>query len=145
MKYARINLKHTDYLVMAENWRIFPKEEIQPEVLNEIYKKYCAHKSFHSVMPIFDSEYLDQTNDVIGYYDRDQLVAFSLIKKYDNKNAECVQFAWDYHTPQLGLGIASLKNECALYRDQGYQYLYLGGADEYKKKIQGFEMLGPLK
>ena len=64
-------------------------------------------------MPIFDSEYED--NEVIGYYDGDILVAFSLIARYDRENAEAVQFAWDYVTPKLSLGRVSLENECAFY------------------------------
>jgi hypothetical protein len=95
-------------------------------------------------MPIFDSEYTDMSNDIIGYYDQDNLVAFSIVRKYDQDNVEALQFAWNYHNPKLRLGIKSLEHECALYKKLGYQYLYLGGADEYKSKIAGFEILGPV-
>lgn len=95
-------------------------------------------------MPIFASEYTDPGNELIGYMHEGQLVAFSLIKIFDRENAECVQFAWDYANPKLRLGINSLKHECAWYKQCGYQYLYLGGADEYKKQFDGFEILGPL-
>ena len=94
-------------------------------------------------MPIFDSEYTDAKNDIIGYYNNDKLIAFSLIKRYSTTEAECIQFAWDYADPKLTLGIVSLKNECAIYKRLGFCYLYLGGADEYKKQIDGFEILGP--
>ena len=95
-------------------------------------------------MPIFASEYTDHSNDVIGYYDYyDNLIAFSLIRRYDSINAECIQFAWDYAQPKLRLGIESLKHECAIYKDRGFRYLYLGEADEYKSEIQGFETMGP--
>lgn len=95
-------------------------------------------------MPIFSSEYTDPKNDIIGYFDQGALVAFSLIRRYDTLNVEAIQFAWTYHNPKLRLGMQSLKQECAIYKDQGFQYLYLGGADEYKKEIKGFEMLGLL-
>jgi len=95
-------------------------------------------------MPIFDREYQDPGNDIIGYFDQDQLVAFSIIRKYDQDNVEAVQFAWTYHNPKQRLGIESLKHESALYKKLGYKYLYLGGADEYKSKIDGFEVLGEL-
>jgi arginyl-tRNA--protein-N-Asp/Glu arginylyltransferase len=95
-------------------------------------------------MPIFNSEFTDPKNDVIGYYDNQQLVAFSLLRRFDNENVEAVQFAWNYNNPNLSLGINSLKSECAIYKELGFKYLYLGGADEYKKKIDGFELLGPL-
>ena len=95
-------------------------------------------------MPIFDSRYLDRNTDVIGYYDQDQLVAFSLIVRYDDHNAMCDQFAWTYHDPQQRLGIESLMTECAIYRDRGFRYLYLDQAHTYKKEIEGFEILGPI-
>ena len=95
-------------------------------------------------MPIFDSQYADSAIDILGYYDTsNKLIAFSLIRKYDQRNVECLQFAWDYADPSLRLGIATMKHECALYKSLGYQYLYLGGADDYKKEIDGFELLGP--
>ena len=65
------------------------------------------------------------------------------MRRYDLRNVESVQFAWNYKEPKLRLGIESLKTECAIYRDRGFQYLYLDYAHEYKKNIQGFEILGP--
>ena len=91
-------------------------------------------------MPIFDNEYMD--NDLIGYYHNNELIAFSLIKIHDNENVEAIQFAWNYKNPELHLGIASLRHECAIYKEQGYKYFYLGYADEYKKQMDGFEILG---
>ena len=55
-----------------------------------------------------------------------------------------MQFAWDYANPKLRLGIESLKNECAVYKARGFNYLYLGLADEYKSQLDGFELLGRL-
>jgi hypothetical protein len=141
MLYARINLTGTNYqkLDCQKILDLLPVPELQG-----IYKKYCDHKHFKSVMPIFDSEFTDPKNDVIGYYDRDKLIAFSLMRRYDADNVEAIQFAWDYANPKLRLGIESLKSECALYKEQGFKYLYLGGADEYKRDIDCFELLGPL-
>ena len=96
-------------------------------------------------MPIFDSRYTDPMTDVLGYYDNDKLVAFSLIRRYDDKNALCDQFAWNYHNPKLRLGIETMKTECAIYRERGFQYLYLEQAHLYKSEIAGFEILGPLE
>jgi hypothetical protein len=95
-------------------------------------------------MPIFDIQYTDEHTDVIGYYDNNKLVAFSLVRTYDQDSAESLQFAWDYADPKLRLGIESLKNECALYKQRGFSYLYLGQADKYKSQIDGFEILGKL-
>lgn len=141
MLYARIDLINTNYQVL-EHSRMLTDPDV--DQLQNIYRTYCQHKRFRSVMPIFQSEFTDPKNDVIGYYDDGCLVAFSLIRRYDTKNVEAIQFAWDYAKPKLRLGIESLKSECALYKDLGYRYLYLGEADEYKSKIDSFELLGPL-
>jgi hypothetical protein len=141
MPYARIDLLKTTY-TRLDNFAFLPNPDIQQ--LNDIYRTYCRYKKFPSVMPIFDSEYLDPDNDVLGYFDNNQLVAFSLIKKFDNQNIEAVQFAWTYHNPKLRLGIRSLESECAVYKDLGYRYLYLDEANEYKSKFSGFEILGPI-
>ena len=138
--YSRINLQKTNYTLL-DNAVILTNPD--PIKLEKIYNEYCVYKQFESVMPIFLEEYTDPKNDVIGYYDRGCLVAFSLIRKYNSKNAEAIQFAWNYETPSLRLGIASLRHECALYKSLGFDYYYLGETLEYKKKINGFEILPP--
>lgn len=111
--------------------------------LKAIYRQYCIYKQFESVMPLFDGMIFDKYTDVICYYPDSKLSAFSLVKRYDRENAEALQFAWDYQNPDLRLGVESLKHECAYYKSQGYKYLYLGLADEYKSQIDGYEILGP--
>lgn len=140
MLYARVDLSKTNYTELS-NYQFIDNPNI--EKLDKLYSKYCKYKKFRSVMPIFPSEYTDPNSDIIGYYDKDKLVAFSLIKRYSDTEAECIQFAWNYSNPNLRLGLKSLKNECAIYKRLGFRYLYLGGADEYKKSIDGFEILGP--
>ncbi len=139
--YGRIDLSKTFYKKL-DSYKFLNPAPI--EELQQLYKQYCDYKKFKSVMPIFNSEFTDVKNDVIGYYENDKLVAFSLLRRYDAENVEAIQFAWDYQTPSLRLGIESLKSECAVYKELGFRYLYLGGADEYKKKIDGFEILGLL-
>lgn len=142
MRYARIDLTKTNYkMIDTVKWVVIRSPN--KDNLNRIYTEYCKYKKFKSVMPIFESEYSDTKNDIMGYYLNDRLVAFSLIRKYDTENVEAIQFAWDYKNPELQLGIESLKHECAFYKEAGYKYYYLGGADEYKKQFDGFEMLGP--
>lgn len=142
MIYARINLELTNYNKSKLNWEYLRNPDV--DQLNSIYRQYCMYKKFTSVMPIFASEYIDAKNDVIGYFDNNKLIAFSLLRRFDNHNVEAIQFAWTYHRPRLRLGIESLKHECAIYKDLGYSFLYLGEADEYKREIAGFEILGPL-
>lgn len=141
-QFARINLAKTNYESTVK-WEYLTEPNIAQ--LNSIYRDYCLYKRFASVMPIFDSRYTDPGTDVIGYYDGDQLAAFSLIKRYDDRNALCDQFAWNYRNPRLRLGIETLKTECAIYKARGFEYLYLEQAHLYKQEIDGFELLGPLE
>ena len=140
MKFCRINLKETNYNIL-QNWQYIRNPDV--DQLNSIYQQYCQYKRFDSVMPIFPSVYWNLHNEILGYIDNEEIVAFSLIKLLDDKNAECMQFAWNYANPSLRLGIASLENECALYKSRDFDYLYLGEPASYKQKFDGFEMLGP--
>lgn len=142
MSYARIDLSKTNYQTNLYFELVkFPNiNELQG-----IYQSYCRYKKFKSVMPIFMSEFTHKDNDVLIYKVNGKTVAFSLLRRYDTANVEAIQFAWDYADPSLRLGIESLKNECAYYKNLGYKYLYLGEADGYKSEIDGFEILGPAK
>jgi hypothetical protein len=141
-QHARINLEKTHYKPTVD-WYYITDPDIA--VLNNIYRTYCIYKHFGSVMPIFDSQYLDPDTDLIGYRDQGRLVAWSMIKRYDSHNALCAQFAWTYHNPKTRLGIESLKTECAIYRERGFHYLYLDQAHLYKQGFDGFELLGPME
>jgi hypothetical protein len=110
---------------------------------NRIYNEYCSYKNFDSVMPIFNSQYTDPNIEMICYYDKKMFVAWDMIKLHDSYNAEAIQFAWDYKNPELKLGIESLKNACAIYKERGFKYLYLGQVAKYKQ-IDGYEELGKL-
>lgn len=142
MKYCRINLSKTNYQPL-DKFIMF----ISPPVgqLQSIYRDYCRYKQFDSVMPIFDSQFDDVKNDVFGYLDQtDTIVAFSMVRRHDDFNAESLQFAWNYQDSALRLGIRSLEHECAVYKSWGYRYLYLGEAAEYKSQFDGYEILGRL-
>ena len=141
-QFARIDLSKTNYSIDVE-WMYITRPDIS--ALNAIYRDYCVYKKFSSVMPIFNSRYTDPMTDVIGYYDHARLVAFSLIRRYDEHNALCDQFAWTYHNPKLRMGIETMKTECAIYKARGFRYLYLEQAHLYKSEIDGFEILGPLE
>ncbi|CAB4138049.1 hypothetical protein UFOVP328_242 [uncultured Caudovirales phage] len=141
-QFARICLPATTYQPTVD-WKFLTDPNVP--ALRDIYKTYCAYKKFASVMPLFDSQFFDTNTDVIGYYDQKQLVAFSLMKRYDNKNVLASQFAWTYHNPKTRLGVESLKTECAIYREQGFEYLYLDQAHLYKQGLEGFEILGTLQ
>jgi hypothetical protein len=95
-------------------------------------------------MPLFRSTIYDKNTDVFVYWDNSNPVAFSLVKRHDYLNVESLQFAWDYSKPSLRLGIHSIEHECAFYKSQGFEYLYLGEVSEYKSQFDGYEELGPL-
>ena len=141
-QFARINLEQTTYTPTVD-WEYITNPNIP--VLQDIYRTYCIYKHFASVMPLFDSQFTDPDTDIIGYREDGKLVAFSLMKRYDNKNVLASQFAWTYHNPRTRLGIESLKTECAIYRQRGFQYLYLDQAHLYKQGLDGFEILGALQ
>jgi hypothetical protein len=144
-QFARIDLERTNYQPTV-SWRyIEQRDQDTLAQLDDIYRTYCIYKHFGSVMPMFHSRYCDPMADIIGYYDSDQLVAWSLIRRFDHSNALCDQFAWTYHQPRMRLGIETMKTECAIYRERGFRYLYLEQAHLYKSEIDGFEILGPME
>ena len=147
--YTRLNLAKTNYKINCD-WEILDKTTSTLATLDTIYKSYCAYKKFDSVLPLFKNELLN--NQVIGYfqnaYDKDgfytrKLIAFSVIVLLDEENVENIQFAWDYKDPNLRVGINSMETECAIYKELGYKYLYLGEEQEYFKQFDGYEELGP--
>lgn len=93
-------------------------------------------------MPFFESQYKNINCEILGYYHDSALVAFSLVTILDDKNAEGTQFAWNYKNPELMLGVESLKNECAYYKQRGFDYYYLGLYNKYKEQFDGFEIVG---
>jgi hypothetical protein len=141
-QYARINLAQTNYVATVD-WHYILEPNLSQ--LKDIYRTYCIYKHFASVMPLFDSQFTDRATDIIGYKEQGKLVAFSLMKRYDDQNVLASQFAWTYHNPRTRLGVESLKTECAIYRDRGFEYLYLDQAHLYKQELEGFEILGGLQ
>ena len=144
-QFARIDLAKTNYTPTVD-WRFITSRN--PDMLaqlDNIYRTYCIYRRFVSVMPMFHSRYHDPMADLIGYYDADRLVAWSLIRRFDQHNAQCDQFAWTYHRPKLRMGIETMKTECAIYKQRGFKYLYLEQAHLYKSEIDGFEILGTME
>lgn len=144
MKYCRIDLSKTNYKTINDTvfFVVPPSDKLQA-----IYKAYCEYKQFDSVMPLFNSQFSDPKNTIIGYYnliDRNDLVAFSILRKHDEQNAEAIQFAWNYKDPSQRWGIRSLEHECALFKQMGYRYLYLGEVADYKSRFNGYEVLGKI-
>jgi len=137
--FSRINLLKTNYDILS---RAKLLHEPDYNVLKNIYDRYCNHKKFIDPIPFILDKYTCNNRDIIGYYNKENLVAYSLILKYpDEHSVLSDQFAWDYYDPKLRLGIKSLEHECAFYKSLGYNYLYLGEHSKYKSKFAGYELL----
>jgi hypothetical protein len=117
-----------------------PVDEIQ-----RIYRAYCAHKNFHSVMPMVPGRFLVPGTEVWGYQDQGKLVAWSMYRVWDKNSVVCDHHAWDYRNPKLRLGIRSFENECAIYRDRGFKRMYFESVESYMFNLEGFKILGSLE
>lgn len=139
-QFGRIDLRETRY-VSDLAW-----ERLHPVPVNDVqrvYRDYCLHKHFLSVIPLVPGRLTAPDTELIGYRDRDRLIAWSMYRIWDAENVLSDHFAWDYRNPRLRLGIRSIENECAIYRDRGYRWMYFEAVEPYMLDIQGFEILGP--
>ena len=77
--YCRIDLSKTNYTILS-NSRLLKDPDV--ELCRHIYRQYCAYKGFKSVEPLFNLDFTMLYNDVIGYFDGNHMVAFSLVNNY---------------------------------------------------------------
>ena len=142
MTFARIDLS-----------QITAQADLEYELLNpvpvddilRVYKAYCVHKHFHSVMPMVPGRFFIPGTEVWGYRDNNKLVAWSMYRVWDEHSVVCDHHAWDYRNPKLRLGIRSFQNECAIYRDRGFRFMYFESVEPYMFDIEGFKILGPME
>lgn len=141
-EFGRVDLNMTPYTadLDCQLLRPVPVAEVQ-----RVYREYCLHKHFRSVIPMVPGRLLDISTEIIGYHDRGRLVAWSMYRIWDDENLLSDHFAWDYRNPRLRLGIQSIKNECAIYRDRGFRWMYFESVEPYMLDIKGFEILGEIK
>ena len=143
MSYCYIDLQDTNYKASLTDHKVFAKHENPPiDRLMDIYDAYTKHHKWESVWPIYPEEFTAKHNNLIGYYDKNRLVAWSLIYCVSKHAVECEQFAWNYENPKLRLGIESMKTECAIYKELGYKIIILGESHNYKRSIDGFKIFG---
>lgn len=141
MKFGRIDLTKTTYNIILDAQLLNP---VPVDEVNRVYKAYCTYKNFKSVMPMVPGRFTVPGTEVLGYYDQDQLIAWSMYRIWDSKTIVSDHHAWDYTNPRLRIGLHSLENECALYRDRGYEFMYFEFIAPYMSDLQGFEILGTL-
>ena len=134
---------------------VLRKKDIQVKILNSfdydllsgIYKKYVKYRNFYEEGFESDSEVFEKKDYIdwkyFIYYHKNNPVAFTEFKVFDNKHVLSGQFAWDYENPKLGLGTYatlyeidwSIKNKCKnYYLSYGYET-----TSKYKSKYDGFE------
>jgi hypothetical protein len=141
-QFGRINLAATNYVVELEY------EILDPVPVNDVlrvYRDYCAHKRFQSVMPMVPGRLQAHGTEIIGYHDQGRLVAWSMYRVWDDANILSDHHAWDYRNPRLRLGMRSLENECAIYRDRGYRWMYFESVQPYMLDLEGFKVLGNIE
>lgn len=141
MNFGRIDLANTTYTITLDAHLLNP---VPIDEINRVYKKYCSYKNFKSVMPMTPGRFDVPGTEVYGYYEQDKLIAWSMYRIWDDKNIVVDHHAWDYNNPKLRIGLRSLQNECALYRDRGFQFMYFESVAPYMAHLQGFEILGTL-
>jgi hypothetical protein len=140
-QFGRIDLAATTYQADIDYQYLDP---VPIDAVLAVYRDYCAHKHFQSVMPMIPGRLTAPGTEIIGYHDNNRLVAWSMYRVWDAENILSDHFAWDYRNARLRLGIRSLENECAIYRDRGYRWMYFESVQPYMLDITGFEILGQL-
>jgi len=140
LTFGRIDLEQVTYQSDIEYERLYP---VPLDDVLRVYRAYCAHKHFHSVMPMVPGRFSVPGTEVWGYRDQGRLVAWSMYRVWDPESVVCDHHAWDYRNPQLRLGIRSFQNECAIYRDRGFKFMYFESVEPYMFDLQGFKILGP--
>ena len=140
--YGYIDLTETKYKPILD-YEILPKDT-DPAPLLEIYRQYCMYKKFASAWPIYAEEFAVPQNDVLAYRDGGEIVAWTLIYRVSHNTVWNMQFAWNYANPKLRLGYKSLRTECAIYRELGYEKMTIDEDMIYKSQIQGYKLFGPM-
>jgi hypothetical protein len=141
MKFGCIDLSKTTYSVTLEAHLLNP---VPIDEITRVYQKYYSYKNFKSVIPMVPGRFLVPGTEVFGYYDQTKLIAWSMYRIWDDKNIVVDHHAWDYSNPDQRIGLHSLENECALYRNRGYQFMYFESIEPYMLNLQGFKILGTL-
>lgn len=140
-QFGKISLADTGYARCANGGILDP---VPVDAVLKVYREYCRHKHFRSVMPMLPGRLCAPNTEIIGYHVQSRLVAWSMYRVWDNENVLSDHFAWDYREPKLRLGIRSIQNECALYRDRGFKNMYFESVQPYMLDLDGFELLGSM-
>ena len=139
---TRCNLAEIDYSCFNDKHYKVGDWHKQKASIRQIYAAYCHYKGFQDLFSTEVEQWLDE-DMLFEYYDDDEFVGWSKIRRYSANSLETVLFAWDYAKPEIHLGHNSLYHELAWAKLAGYKYAYMGPGYElgclYKANVQGFE------
>ena len=141
-QFGRINLAATTYQQDLDAELLDP---VPVDDVLKVYRDYCTHRRFQSVMPMIPGRLTAPNTEIWGYRNTSKLVAWSMYRVWDHANILSDHFAWDYREPRLRLGIRSIETECAIYRARDYQWMYFESVKPYMLDLQGFEIMGPIR
>jgi hypothetical protein len=135
---TRVKLSLSDYK-FNNDFSIFTKP-YPTDALDNIYNKYCEHKHYKKY---FEIDQFLPIDIIVGYYNNQNLTAWTKLRTYSNASIESVLFVWDYANPESHLGLKSLRAEIAWAKEKGHKYFYMGPGYEknsiYKADVDGFE------
>ncbi len=77
-QFGRIDLAKTNYSRGDLEWQIL--NPVPVESVQQVYRDYCAHKHFQSVMPMIAGRLTAPDTEIIGYHDQGRLVAWSMYR-----------------------------------------------------------------
>ena len=134
--YGRINLSKVNCIVDDKIFHVKPSIE----EARDVYHEYCRYKKFESIFPLYigDIKYYEW----FCYFEDHKLIAWQQTQIYpEDKVAFQIQFAWNYHNPDLELGWRFNDHVSAWLKLKGYDYLYMGDHEPYMSKLNGYEIL----
>ena len=134
--YGRIDLTKIHEHIDIEIFNIKPSLDDAKRV----YEIYCQYKKFESVIPLYHGDI--DLYEWFCYFEDHKLIAWQQTQIYpEDKVAFQIQFAWNYHNPNLKLGWRFNDHVSAWLKFKGYDYLYMGDHESYMSKLDGYEIL----
>ena len=138
VQHCRINLQNETFEPQLD-YKLLDNPD--GNKLLEIYDEYSKYKQFESPFPFYKEQFSHVDFDIIGYYDKDELVAWTMLYIINKDVVDCQQFAWNYRNPRLRIGFKSIETESFIYKSRGFKYIILGEASEYKSTCKGYELI----